>query len=39
MAGEHDWSKPAAMAIPEEGYFELKRGRYPAPPNSIHKAP
>ncbi|WP_433755092.1 hypothetical protein [Nocardia sp. CA-135398] len=25
---ERDWSKPAAMAIPAEGYFELKRGRY-----------
>ncbi|MFI6365421.1 hypothetical protein ACIBG0_21990 [Nocardia sp. NPDC050630] len=25
---EHDWSKPAAMAIPAEGYFELERGRY-----------
>ena len=23
-----DWSKPAAMAIPKEGYFELERGRY-----------
>ena len=25
---EQDWSKPAAMAIPPEGYFELERGRY-----------
>lgn len=23
-----DWSRPAAMAIPKEGYFELERGRY-----------
>jgi hypothetical protein len=23
-----DWSKPAAMAIPKEGYFELQQGRY-----------
>ena len=22
------WSKPAAMAIPKEGYFEFERGRY-----------
>ena len=27
-AAEHEWSKPAAMAIPKEGYFELQRGRY-----------
>ena len=31
----HDWTKPAAIAIPKEGYFELERGRYgpvfPAP--------
>jgi hypothetical protein len=27
-ATDHDWSKPAAMAIPKEGYFELERGRY-----------
>jgi hypothetical protein len=26
----HDWTKPAAIAIPQEGYFELKRGRYGA---------
>jgi hypothetical protein len=23
-----DWRKPAAMAIPKDGYFELERGRY-----------
>ena len=29
MAGEdRDWTKPAAMAIPKEGYFELQQGRY-----------
>lgn len=22
---DHDWSKPAAVAIPKEGYFELGR--------------
>jgi hypothetical protein len=27
-ATEYEWSKPAAMAIPKEGYFELERGRY-----------
>lgn len=27
-ATDHDWTKPAAMAIPKEGYFELERGRY-----------
>jgi hypothetical protein len=27
---DQDWSKPAAMAIPQEGYFELERGRYGA---------
>jgi hypothetical protein len=27
-AAEHEWNKPAAMAIPTEGYFELQRGRY-----------
>jgi len=26
--GDGDWSKPAAMAIPKEGYLELERGRY-----------
>jgi hypothetical protein len=25
---DHDWSKPAAVAIPQEGYFEHERGRY-----------
>src|SRR3954447_14083528 len=28
MPKDHDWSKPAAVAIPKEGYFELERGRY-----------
>src|SRR5215470_7926928 len=23
-----NWTKPAAMAIPKEGYFKLERGRY-----------
>jgi hypothetical protein len=23
-----DWTKPAAMAIPKEGYFQLQQGRY-----------
>lgn len=27
-AEDQDWTKPAAMAIPEEGYFEVERGRY-----------
>ena len=27
-AGNNSWSKPAMMAIPKEGYFELERGRY-----------
>ena len=27
-AKEQDWTKPAAMAIPKEGYFELEQGRY-----------
>ncbi|MFE3099228.1 hypothetical protein ACFROC_23970 [Nocardia tengchongensis] len=26
--GDGDWSKPAMMAIPKEGYFELEQGRY-----------
>ena len=26
--GDGDWSKPAMMAIPKEGYFEVERGRY-----------
>src|SRR5215470_15667379 len=25
---ENDWTKPAAMAIPKEGYFKEERGRY-----------
>ena len=25
---DQDWTKPAAMAIPKEGYFEEERGRY-----------
>jgi hypothetical protein len=28
MPNDQDWTKPAAMAIPKEGYFELERGRY-----------
>jgi hypothetical protein len=27
-SNDQDWTKPAAMAIPKEGYFELERGRY-----------
>jgi hypothetical protein len=27
-ATDHDWTKPAALAIPEEGYFQEERGRY-----------
>ncbi|WP_063042643.1 hypothetical protein [Nocardia grenadensis] len=27
-ANDQEWSEPAAMAIPREGYFELERGRY-----------
>jgi hypothetical protein len=27
-AADHDWTKPAALAIPEEGYFQEERGRY-----------
>jgi len=26
--GAGDWTKPAAMAIPKEGYFKLEQGRY-----------
>jgi hypothetical protein len=26
--GAPDWTKPAAMAIPKEGYFKLEQGRY-----------
>ncbi len=25
---ERDWTKPQAMVIPKEGYFELEKGRY-----------
>src|SRR5271170_6436785 len=25
---QDDWSKPAAMAIPKEGYFKREEGRY-----------
>lgn len=25
---QHNWTKPAAMAIPKEGFFELEQGRY-----------
>jgi hypothetical protein len=25
---ENDWTKPAAMAIPKEGYFKVEQGRY-----------
>lgn len=28
MPNHEDWTTPAAMAIPKEGYFELQRGRY-----------
>ena len=28
MAAHETWSRPAAQAIPPEGYFELERGRY-----------
>jgi hypothetical protein len=28
MAKENDWTKPAAVAIPKEGYFTLENGRY-----------
>jgi hypothetical protein len=27
-ATDPDWSKPAALALPKEGYLELERGRY-----------
>src|SRR5260370_34586600 len=27
-AKETDWSKPAGMAIPKEGYFTVQNGRY-----------
>ena len=25
---QEDWTKPAAMALPKEGYFEVQQGRY-----------
>lgn len=28
ISKQNDWSKPAAMAIPKEGYFKLEQGRY-----------
>ena len=28
QVSEHDWTKPAAMAIPKEGYFNVQNGRY-----------
>ena len=28
VAPDDEWSKPAALALPKEGYFELERGRY-----------
>ena len=28
MSTKNDWTKPAAMAIPKEGYFSLEQGRY-----------
>ena len=35
MTDDAAWSKPAAMAIPPEGYFEVVRGRYgPAYPRT-----
>ena len=27
-ARENDWTKPAALAIPKEGYFKPEQGRY-----------
>ena len=27
---QHDWMKPAAKAIPKEGFFEEEQGRYEA---------
>ena len=35
MANDAAWAKPAALAIPPEGYFEVERGRYgPAYPRT-----
>ena len=28
MSGVQSWARPAAMAIPKEGYFALEQGRY-----------
>src|SRR5262249_21396134 len=28
MSHDKDWTRPQAMAIPKEGYFELKKGNY-----------
>src|SRR5947207_13560351 len=28
MATDNDWTKPAAMAIPKEGYFKLEKGNH-----------
>jgi hypothetical protein len=28
VKGAPDWTKPAAMAIPKQGYFKLEQGRY-----------
>jgi hypothetical protein len=28
MAKAKDWTKPAAMALPKEGYFQVEKGRY-----------
>jgi len=28
VSEQTDWTKPAAMAIPKEGYFKLEQGRY-----------
>jgi hypothetical protein len=31
-ATDHDWTKPAALAIPKDGYFELDHLRQPGSP-------
>ena len=28
MAEQNDWTKPAALALPKEGYFKLEQGRH-----------
>jgi hypothetical protein len=28
VSKDQDWARPAAVALPETGYFELERGRY-----------